>query len=231
MKKKRGIISADIIGSTSLAPRSWSKLLKELKLLFSSWEGGIIDYVRIVNGDTIEISVIDPSLTLRVVLLLKTFIKGKSVKLIPKEDKNANLIFSYFKTYGVRIAFSIGYMDTIDKKNNILTGNPIFLTGRAIAAERTHNRKRVTIKKSIQFLSENQPVQDEINVYVNMVDFILNKTTSNYCNIIFYKLQNKSEVEIAKKLKITQSAVNQASTSSGWHVIAPVLWMFEQKVW
>ena len=52
-----------------------------------------------------------------------------------------------------------------------------------------------------------------------LLDVLLSKATSRQCKVLYLKLMNNQESEIAKRLNIGQSAVNQHSTSVGWNAI------------
>jgi len=51
------------------------------------------------------------------------------------------------------------------------------------------------------------------------LDVLFSKATARQCEVLYLKLMNYSENQIAEKLKIAQSVVNQHSTSVGWNAI------------
>ena len=63
-----------------------------------------------------------------------------------------------------------------------------------------------------------------------LLDHTINKATEKQSLILYLKLLGKSENEIAKELGISQSSVNQHSTSLGWNAIEKAVTFFHQKL-
>ncbi len=58
----------------------------------------------------------------------------------------------------------------------------------------------------------------------------MQKWTQNQAELVYYKLQNKKEEEIAKLLRISQSAVNQRTKTAQWNAIEKLIIYFERVV-
>ncbi len=181
---------------------------------------------RLIAGDTIECFVPNPGDALRTALILKSGIKSlrldESVSYGREQDKLRKL----FEMYGVRIAIGIGDMDADLLKQGIFKGSAINLSGRLISEQKTSNKERVTVKNTL-FISS---VKDE-HAYIfqpvmSLLDTLLNKMTSRQSEIIYMKLLGYTETEIAREHAITQSSVNQHSTSAGWSSMEEALSLF-----
>ncbi len=83
----------------------------------------------------------------------------------------------------------------------------------------TYNKERIVIKNTLFFASKNEDLNKNFQPLLALLDVLLSKATSRQCEVLYLKLMNNQEDEIAKKLGIGQSAVNQHSTSVGWNAI------------
>lgn len=69
------------------------------------------------------------------------------------------------------------------------------------------------------FASKDESLNQNFLPLLALLDVLLSKATSRQCEVLYLKLMNNQEDEIAKQLGIGQSAVNQHSTSVGWNAI------------
>lgn len=229
-----GIISSDIIGSTSIHTEDKLLLLNELKTsLFNRLKSKFDTYTRITKGDTIECYVPNPADTLRVALITKCFIKSRIAprfSIINKKKHGEDQRNRYFKIHGVRLAMAVDKMDVVDKRKGVLEGDAIYKTGRLLGGHHTYDKQRIVIKNSMFFLSSNKIWQEEFEVIVMLIDGLLLKTTSRQCELLTERLFEQSESEIANQLGISQSAVNQGLKVSGWPSIDKAVRLFEKKM-
>ncbi len=226
----KATISGDIIASTTISVDDRLLFLSKLKELFARIENKYNFYGRIIKGDYLECYIDDPRFALRIALIIKNFIKSTSAYALNKSTKNESR-GKYFKIYGVRLAIGVGSIERFDKENGIIEGESIQFSGRIIGNESSHNNeKRVVIKQTLFIQTSNTLWNNEFNVTVSLIDFLLTKSTSNQCAIIIEKLLGESEEQIATQLNISQSAVNQRSKSGGWNAIEKAIERFENVV-
>lgn len=226
-----GVIAADIIGSTSLALKDKYELIDELRILFKALGRKFKTYCRITKGDLIECYIPKAASTMKVALIIKSFIKSKTVAPFQLSGKKLATTLDartkYFRIHGVRMAIAIAPMETVDRKKDIIEGDAIYLAGREISGFHTSNKQRIVIKNTLFFITENEQWQKEFEVMMSLIDVLLSKCTARQCEILFNRLTGRSEEEIAKELLISQSAVNQALTSAGWNAIEKAILRFE----
>lgn len=124
----RATISADSVASTALSIEELTYLQSEIRrfveTLSEKSEGK--NWGRLFKGDSVEIFLLDPHEALRTALLLKTLVKKNALK--NDVDAKRNL----FRRFGVRIAIGIGEMRMADKDADILDGEAIYYSGRAL---------------------------------------------------------------------------------------------------
>ena len=225
----KATISADIVSSTELTPSVLSQLQGEIKTfvkqLGNEYKG---TWGRLSKGDSVEIYIDNPQDSLRIALLLKTLIKKFKVdadSVGPKADKKR---LEMFKTYGVRIAIAVGEMRVANKRTNMLDGEAIYASGRAIERQRTSKKSKIVIKNTLFFESSDAKLSQQINSYLGLLDVMFKRATQRQCQVIYYRLLGYNETEISEKLGIKQSVVNQHSTTFGWNAVEQLLKYYEQ---
>ena len=221
---KKAIISADIIAYTALSDKNKQFLEKKISELFQIISSKYAVYCRLVKGDTIECVIDKPEDAFEIALLIKTFIKS-----LPIKETN-NKRFKYFKTFGIRIAIAIGELSRYDKKRGIIDGEAIYMAGRKINEENTHQKKRIVIKNTLFFVSKNESLNRQFQTIFSLVEFILNKATAKQCEVIFYKTLGYKETEIAKIINVSQPVINQHSVSVGWNALEQTIRYFRETV-
>ncbi len=225
----RATISADIVSSTELTPYALSQLQNEIKVFVEQIENEYEDtWGRLSKGDSIEIYINNPQNSLRIALLLKTLIKKFKADTESVGQNADKKRLDMFKTYGVRIAIAVGKMRIANKLTNMLDGEAIYASGRAIERQRTSNKSKIVIKNTLFFESSDTNLSQQINAYLGLLDMLFKRASRRQCEVIFYRLLGKSENEISEILGIKQSAVNQHSTLFGWNAVEQLLKYYEQ---
>ncbi len=210
----KAVISGDIIAFTSLSNANKQFVEDHIKKLFEIIKHQYACYCRLIKGDYLECVIEHPEKSLEVALLIKTFIKSLA---IPKDTSDKRI--KYFKNYGIRLAIGIGKLTRYDKNNGIIDGEAVYLSGRKINDESTHNKKRIVIKNTLYFVSTNPQLNQQFEAFFSLIDFILNKATAKQCEVVFYKLQGFKEKEIAAIMDVSQPVINQHSLSVGWNAL------------
>jgi hypothetical protein len=213
----RAVISGDIVASTSLTDAGRVLLEKALEELIAALKTGFGIYARVIRGDYLECVIPNPEDALQVALAIKSFVKSVSIddSHLDKIDKRAKL----FKTYGIRLAVGYGQLSRFIPDEGVIDGEAIYLSGRTINEFSTYKKERIVIKNTLFFVSNDQKLNHKIEPIIALLDVLINKATSKQCKVLYLKLMNNNEETIASKLNISQSVVNQHSTSIGWNAI------------
>ncbi len=215
---KKTIIVGDIIGYTDLKDEAKNYLETSINELKEELNQKYQVYLRLIKGDYLEAYVPDNKNGLRVLLLIKTYIK--SIVSVQPElfTTNSNRIY-LFKKYGIRLALGIADLKRLDLKKGIIDGEAIYLAGRKINQFSTANKKRQSIKETLFILSDDDEISWTLSPMLSLMDFIINSATSKQSKILYYLLNGYSEKEISKILSINQSVINRSSRNSGWNAI------------
>lgn len=209
------VISADIIGYTKLNEEQQNVVLIEIKKLFDSIEGmrdNLGPNFRIYRGDAIQVEIKNPKEALKIGLLLKA-----AVTQITFET-------NYFKrmrpVIDVRIAIGLGSINNRRELVDESMGTAYSHSGRTLDEMRK--------AKSIFTLKSDNPKLDaELNVAFKLLDTILLSWNITSAELMYWLLMGMTEIEIAEKLKISQSAVNQRKKRAGWYGIEALLERYE----
>ncbi|MPM83440.1 hypothetical protein SDC9_130504 [bioreactor metagenome] len=126
------------------------------------------------------------------------------------------------------MAIGVGKMRTLNFKEGIMDGEAIYLSGRKINEQKNYNKEKITIKNTLFFESNDMELTERFSVIFGLLDRLFVSMTVRQSEVLHYKLQEISEQEIAQKLKMSQSSVNQHSTASGWNVIEQAVKYYEQ---
>ena len=166
-----------------------------------------------------EIFLKDPHKALRTALLLKSLVKKTFL------DNDMAVKQSPFKRFGVRMAIGIGEMRMADKARDVLDGDAIYYSGRMLEKA---DREGLSVKRSMFFASNDPLFTEQMDVMLGLLDVLFKDATARQCEILYYKLMGLNEEEIAAKLSIRQSAVNQHSNAVGWKAIESSVNYFEK---
>ncbi len=222
-------ISADIISFTSLHQkdkREIEKKIQDFLALMAKQYSACNFYGRIVQGDTIECAMTSSKYALRVVLLLKTYIK--SIELSEKAETDNRI--KYFKEYGIRAAIAVAPLTVFDPVNGIIDGEAIYLSGRAIKHMSTSNKQKIVVKDTLFFRSENVEEQYKFDAILSLLDAIISKCSQKQSEVLFYKLSGLNEKEISVKINRNQSTISQHSSAASWNAIEKSLNYFEKYI-
>ncbi|MCD6113174.1 MAG: RNA polymerase subunit sigma-70 [Bacteroidales bacterium] len=224
----KAVISGDIVAYTSLNDAGRELIENALKELINELNKNFNTYSRIIKGDYLECVVPNPENALVVALAIKSFVKSIPIKDLSLYKTNNKI--KLFKTYGIRLAIGYGTLSRYDSKKGIIDGEAIYLSGRTINKFSTYNKKRIVIKNTMYFVSNNLSLNETFEPIIALLDVLINKATSKQCKVLYLKLMNNNEDTIAKKLGIKQSVVNQHSKSIGWNAIDKTLKYFNEVI-
>jgi hypothetical protein len=228
MKRKAAVISGDIIASTSLEEEDRISLVLNLQHLLQEIEKKYGAYCRLIKGDYIECAFNSPEYSLRVALILKSFIKAFPIIDTPRYFKDNRI--KQYRTIGIRQAIGYGELLRLDPIGHIIDGEAIYLSGRFIQEHSSHDKERITIKSSLNFLSNNQRINNQLEPLFELIDVLTTKATQKQCEVLYRKLSGRTESEIALDLNIKQPTVNVHSTSLGWNAIEKAVLFFEDVI-
>ena len=222
-------ISADVISYTSLSEKEKRRLESGIRQLLTDISEKFRKqhfFGRLIQGDYIECAMEGPEFALRIALLLKTYIKSLEFK----STKSNESRLKYFSEHGIRLAVAIAPLTKLDPLNGIIDGEAIYLSGRVIKNLSTSDKQKIVIKNTMFFCSPHTKLQEQYDTIFSLLDSIISKYSRKQSEVIFYKLLDLSEKDIANKLDKNQSTISQHSTAAGWLSIEKAINYFEKTI-
>ena len=212
----KAVITGDIIHSTKLSIEHRQLLVANIQKALKAWDKPFDMKSEIFRGDSFQ-CLLPVANALQVALLIKTRIRS----LNPSElydlqlRKNPNQTKAMFFTnhiFDARIAIGIGETGATVQKLASSHGAAFTISGHLLD-DIKNSRQTLAIASDDEF-------SDELATESILLDALISKTSALQCQVLNLKLLNFTEIQIAGKLDIAQSAVNQRSTSGNWNAIA-----------
>ena len=220
---KGAVITADMVNSSGMSFEQKERLLDCIREHLQALEkNGSIIKSQLFRGDSFQCLTANNTLGLRVALILKTFIKSLDPAMIKTTaeqlNKSSGLIF-IDKMFDVRVSVGIGEVMYHEVGLGLSDGEAFQLSGRKLDDMK---------KQKLTFAISTEDIyKQELITLSALLDFILSKTTALQCEVITLKLQGLTETDIAERLAVQQSAVNQRAGAAGWSAIETAVKRFE----
>lgn len=221
----KAVISGDIVAFTSLDTSDKRLVEKEISLLFRELGKKYNIFGRMIKGDYVECLVPKPKDALRAALLIRSRIKICGGFIKSKPSRKVKL----FKLYGIRLAIGIGKLNRVDLRKGIIDGEAIYFSGRLVnGSSNTSDKRKVRMKQTLFIRTNDDNLNPVLETMILLLDALLQKSTARQNRILYMKLTGMDEDTISKKLRISQSTVNQHSTAVGWNAIEQALKFYEK---
>lgn len=225
-----GIITGDIVASREIEVPIRERLFDDVGQLLKDLKKHWINSYETYRGDSLQCEVKLPENSLRAALIIRCFFRAYlpeelKPKITTAKGKAPLATKGYFATnFDVRLGIGIGKVDFI-KKNKITgsDGEAFRLSGEALD-NMMQGTQRIAVK------TMNTSFNEQMEAPIMLLDALIQKWTQNQAELVLYKLQDKKEEEIAAKLNISQSAVNQRTKTAQWMAIEKLVLYFEKTV-
>jgi len=201
MKSFKAVITADIVNSSLLGKAGLNSLLKSLEKQFTA-DGLKFGFYR---GDSIH-ALCDVAIALKTACILRT------LAIMYSTDTDSRI--------DIRISIGIGNIDEPVSDLGTATGEAFVLSGRGI--EKLENS---SIRLALHCKDEvSESGLSAISVFA---DYILKKLTVKQAEVIYELLKGATQVDVAKKLKKTQSTISKHAASANWNELVRLLEIYE----
>lgn len=201
----QAVITGDLIDSTKYTPQELDMILDTINQEFEYFRSSFDTDFKIFRGDSFQGIIIDPTISLDLVMAIKT-----TVNKVPVKNKKISGLPDF------RIAIGIGTINL--KRNSILesNGEAFQFSGKALDTMKS-DYPRLLLKTS------NVDLNDEFNVHFGLLDGICSKWSSASAEVVYYLQKGYKEKQIADILGINQSAVNHRKKVANWDSIVLLL--------
>lgn len=202
---KAAVISADIIGSSTMSPATRKKLQSLLDsfgaLAAGTWPDFAMEQYR---GDSLQaILTNNRAASLGAALLLQSAMVKNN--------------------FGIRTAIGVGEISYQGK--NIVTSDG---TAFQVSGPFLDQLRKTGELIFINF--DNPDYIDEWPIHSASLDYIIKRWSAQQAEAVYFQLQGYTQQQMAKQLKITQPSVHQRLQGAGWPVVQKILQRFEALV-
>ena len=160
-------------------------------------------WARIVRGDSIECVVPNYNDAFRIAILIKLY-----VKMSVSEFECSEML----QRYGIRFSIGVADIKYADKKEDIINGPAIYMSGRNL----DEISRKENIMTAFEMEQAPKPLSNLLDSYVAMVSGIVDSYSAKQAEVVFLKLLGFKEKEISDRVGITQSSVNIRATNAQW---------------
>lgn len=205
--KLYSVITADVVKSSKLPIAKHKKLIQiikscatEIQKVFPASFQYAPEYFR---GDSWQIVLKKPELALSIILFYRAYIRA----------------YMKLSSMDARMAISLGTIDFVKKHFGV--GEAYKISGEAID---------IKGKRRFKFIYSEKEISELLDLLVENSDFISSRWTVRQCEVILLSMKGYNQLQIAKKIKVTQQAVSQQLDSAGWSVIAKNIVYFQNTI-
>ncbi|HNW91037.1 MAG TPA: hypothetical protein PKN48_15365 [Bacteroidales bacterium] len=221
---KKAVITGDIIQSGKLKPEEKEWLIKNIKSALKIWNKDFQMKSEMYRGDSFQCLLQEPVQSMRVALIIKTFIKSLNPSEIFDMYNRKNLNIKTAKIISLnmvdtRISIGIGSVELEMKSIATSDGVAFNISGA--------NLDKIKSTRQSIIIGTDDDHNAELETEIILLDNIISTATAMQCEVIYLKLLGYTEIKIANILKIKQSAVNQRSIAAGWNAIETLIKRFE----
>lgn len=202
-KNCHAVITGDIINSSRLSNANRKKLLEALKHAFETIDKRqeikiASPAFEIYRGDSFQGVVTNPGVALEYVILIRLYLK-KSYDTRIEEMWDA------------RMAIGLGEIEQSSK--NIAESDGTAFRNSGPLLDHMKAEERLVIRTPWP------EVNEEFEVQCAFLDTIISRWSASQAEVILEQMEGHTQVAIAQKLKISQSAVNQRLKAAHWEAV------------
>lgn len=204
------VITGDIIHSKLIADKQ--NLLENLKIIFNETEAKFKfdNPFELFRGDSFQAVLKQPKYSLRVALIVQSGLIAHS----PTKEK-----------WQTRVAIGIGNISYENQDVKLANGTAFELSGQALDA-----MKNKPIKLVIS--TDNNKKNSLLLTFNRLLETITYRWTKNAAAVVYYSLlYGFTQKELAQKLGVSQSAVQQRLTSANYDAVNHYIQYYETEIY
>lgn len=207
---KKAVITGDIIQSKRIVNKP--VFLEKLTHIFNETEAKFKfdNPFEIFRGDSFQAVLKHPKYALRVALIVQS-------GLIAHSSEN--------EKWQTRVAVGIGKISFENQDVKLANGTAFELSGQALDA-----MKNKPVKLIIS--TDNQKKNSLLTTFNRLLETITDRWTKNAAEVVYYSLLfNFTQKELAQKLGVSQSAVQQRLTSAHYDAVNHYIEYYETEIY
>jgi hypothetical protein len=156
------------------------------------------------RGDSFQAYIKDPAIALELVFRLRAVAR------------------SFQASCDIRASIGIGKVNTPVRTLRTANSPAFILSGRTF--DELNGEQRLLIR------SQNSKANIGFNIIAYFADFIFQRLTVKQAEVVLQLLENRTQMQAAKKLKKAQATINQLAQSAGWVEIEKLIAEYKQVI-
>jgi len=202
--KTWAVLTGDVVGSSKLGSKTLQTVMRRLRdgaeQFGEVFEGAVYGKLDVFRGDSWQILIEDRRFSLRAAVFIRACIKGM-------EEVKADS----------RVAVAWGAIDSASLNQERVsesTGEAFTASGHALAEMKAP--ERLAIRPGIVLPPANGRL---LTAAVALLDQIVTRWKPGQAQAVEQALLRRTQVEISRRLEVSQPTVNQAMRTAGWKAI------------
>jgi hypothetical protein len=212
-RKLYAVITGDIVNSSKLPVEERQRLLRIMKdgskTLRRAFKGSAPLDVDVFRGDSWQLLVADPAISLRIGLFYRAFLRAATAT----------------NKLDTRMAIAIGTVDFVpDDRVSGGDGQAYRCSGKAL--------EELTKASNMSFRFPEREIEESLDVLVHLLDVLAMNWSDKQALAITGALQGLKQEEIGSLWKppITQQSVNRHLQRAGWFPVEEAIVFFEKQL-
>lgn len=211
------VLTSDIVNSTNMSAEELNRLIKTFRgQLKQLQDQGFVHHFEFYRGDSAQIIIPVPKDALEIALRLKTAINRLDFRADEKSPKRGQPV-----SYDSRWAIGLGAVSTLQKK--MTNEKPFVRSGRELDRI-TDEGLRMGIASGVIHIDK------ELATELYLYEWIMEQWSLQTARVVYYKFEGLTERDIARRLGISQSAVNQHSQAAHWKGLQRIVGRYKELV-
>lgn len=203
------VLTGDVVGSSKLSPALREKLHEGLQVGIDNLGSGAEG--EIFRGDSFQIVLQEPARALRAALLMRTHLRASSPNALGKP-------------MDTRVSVGIGKVSFRAGKVIESDGEAFQLSGRSLDELLKTRKRRLLVR------TPDADLNASLDVICAFLDEMVNGYSARQAEAMGLLLDGMKQTEIAQRIGIGQSSVNQRIQSAHWPAVEYALDYFERVI-
>ncbi len=223
----QAVITGDLVNSSAMNKQQRTKVISQLQLCLTKLQKqkrySFEKPFEVYRGDSFQGILKSPEQALRISIILRTLIIKLNQQPIRTKMKSVSKEKQTVKLKGAdaRIAIGIGSVALKVRKVVESDGEAFNHSGKLLDAMKISG-ERIMVKCSDEKLNA------ALQTCFILLDFIMSKWTPQQCEAIYELLVNNyGQLQLSKKLKISQPSVHQRLKIAGWYPVEKLIKNYE----
>ncbi len=153
------------------------------------------------------------------------FLRGDGIQVLAKGNALTEAIYLTCLLHAklnvkIRLSIGIGKIAYLSERLSDSTGEAFIISGQNLDAMKP-NKNSISVKTADPWLNA------EWEIHAKVLDYLEASRSRNQSEVIVGLIENKTQIQLAEEIGISQPSINQRIKSSAWVLVEPILLRYE----